>query len=434
MFCDYAKIKVIAGAGGDGTVSFLHDINKPKAGPDGGDGGRGGDIIFQVDPNLNTLSPFLRQKEYRAPSGQNGAHKNMTGRDGANLIIKVPLGTIIYEINDRGKPQPVFDFHSSQFEHLIAAGGRGGLGNTHFTSSTRQAPRIRELGLPGEKKKLILELKTIADVGLVGLPNCGKSTFLSVVTAAKPKIADYPFTTITPNLGVIRYHQTGLTIADIPGLIAGASQGRGLGHKFLKHIERTRIILHFIDIQSLDPDGDYWTVRQELKKFSSLLDKKKEIICFTKLDTTGWDSDDRDLQEYIKLFQKKIKKRQKIFAISAATHQGIDKLLAYLFKTIKTLPPVKPIKVKPAQSKYIIDNSWRITSPRVGHFLITGAKIEQIVRKTDFDSPDSAARFNNILIKTGIEPALRKQKVKSGDSIQIGPLKFTWGTNLGPDR
>lgn len=426
MFCDYAKIKIKAGRGGDGCVSFLRDINKPRGGPDGGDGGKGGNVIFRVDSNINTLSQFLRQKEYCAEDGKNGQNKDKTGRDGRDLIINVPLGTVVYEIVPGKKPQPIHDFYEINQQALLAEGGRGGYGNARFSNSTRQAPKIRELGLPGEKKKLILELKIIADIGLVGLPNSGKSTFLKAATKARPKIADYPFTTLIPNLGVINYKRDSLTVADIPGLIEGASRGKGLGHDFLRHIERTRVILHFIDIQSPDPDGDYLTIRKELKEFSEKLAKKPEIICFTKIDTTGWKIKDSDLQEYIKLFKQKIKAKKKIYAISAITKQGLDELIKHLFFVVNKAPKDSTHLIVPSKKNRQPNDEWRVNKKNDRTYVITGEKISKIAAKTDFDSPESLSRFISILSKFKIDKELIKQKIKKGDNLLIGKKKIIW--------
>lgn len=331
MFCDLVKIKIIAGKGGDGALSFLHEKDRPKGGPDGGDGGRGGNVIFQSDENINTLTDFLRKKKFQAPDGKKGMGNNQYGKDGEDLIIKVPLGTIVNEIQSDGTWKPLLDFSSKNQQEIISYGGKGGYGNAHFVSSVRQVPKFRQLGKSGESKKLVLELKTIAHIGLVGLPNSGKSTFLSTITKARPKIANYPFTTLEPHLGVVYQGKNNLIVADIPGLIAGASQGKGLGHKFLKHIERTKLLLHLMDIQSLDPVKDYFTIKKELSDYSLVLAKKPSIVCFTKLDTTGWKSNSKELKEYIKYFKQQIKNRSKIFAVSSSTHEGLKEIIDYIF-------------------------------------------------------------------------------------------------------
>lgn len=333
QFCDQVKIKVSGGHGGRGLASFFREKSNYRGGPDGGDGGRGGNIIFRTNHNLNTLSAFLGHKKFLAPNGENGGRQNKSGAAGRDLIIDVPVGTNVFEILESGKHRLIIDLNQLGMSRIIAKGGLGGLGNTHFATSVNRSPRYAQPGLPGEEKKIWLELKTIADIGLVGMPNSGKSTFLSVMTAAKPKIASYPFTTIIPNLGVMSIHQKQLIIADIPGLIEGASQGRGLGHNFLKHIERTKLILHFIDILNPDCAGDYLTIRQELREYNPELLKKPEVICLTKIDALGLTLKSPDLKKFIQEFRQKIKKkRNKIFAISAVAHLGLTDLGEYIYR------------------------------------------------------------------------------------------------------
>jgi len=315
MFIDEAKIKVTAGNGGNGIVSFRREKFIPKGGPDGGDGGNGGDIIIVADAHTSDLSQFNRKKSYQADSGQNGMTKNMHGKNAEDLLLKVPLGTQIFQ---DGKI--IHDFLKDEDSIIIAKGGQGGWGNQHFASSIKQTPRWSKNGLAGEDKKISLELKTIADIGLIGLPNAGKSTLLSVITNARPKIADYPFTTLEPNLGAIKMKDKTLIIADIPGLIEGASKGKGLGVKFLKHIERTKVLAHIIDAMSDDVVRDYKTIRKELKEFSAKLVKKEEIVVLNKIDAVG----EKDLKEKI----AQLKKVKIIpISISAVTNKNVDKLV-----------------------------------------------------------------------------------------------------------
>lgn len=315
MFIDEAKIKVTAGKGGDGLVSFRREKFVPKGGPDGGDGGNGGNIIIRANAHTSDLSQFNRQKKFAAENGQNGMTKNMHGKTGQDLVLNVPLGTQIFE-----QDELINDFVSTEDQITIAKGGQGGWGNQHFASSIKQTPKWSKSGLPGEAKKIRLELKTIADIGLIGLPNAGKSTLLSVITNAKPKIANYPFTTLEPNLGAIKQKDRTIIVADIPGLIDGASKGKGLGVKFLKHIERTKILVHIIDALSDDVVSDYKTIRAELKNFSAKLIKKKEIVVLNKIDTIS----EKDLAKKIAAL-KKIKTNP--IAISAATNKNLEKLL-----------------------------------------------------------------------------------------------------------
>ncbi|MBR3319739.1 GTPase ObgE, partial [Candidatus Saccharibacteria bacterium] len=324
MFVDTAKVKLQAGKGGDGAVSFRHEIYIPKGGPDGGDGGRGGSIIFLADKDTNTLLSFRFTPELKAEDGRPGSGTRSAGRSGKDLIIKVPIGTVV-----KREGKMIADLAKDGQEAVIARGGDGGFGNAHFKSSTRQAPIIAEVGEPGEEFEAEIELKLLADVGLVGLPNAGKSTFLSVVSNAKPEIANYPFTTITPNLGVATIDDKDLLIADIPGLIEGAAEGKGLGHAFLRHVDRTAVLLHLIDVYNDDAGAAYATIRKELEKYSDLKDRP-EIVALTKCE--GLDPEIINLQKQ-SILEKNPK--AKIFAISSTAHQNLEELLRELKKNIK---------------------------------------------------------------------------------------------------
>ena len=323
MFVDVAKVFVKAGRGGDGIVSFRHEIYIDKGGPNGGDGGRGGDIIFKATENLNTLLDFRYKPELKAENGANGGKQNKHGKSGENLIVKVPVGTIV-----RKNGEIIADLTENNQEVVIAIGGRGGFGNAHFKSSVRQVPRIAELGEPGEEFEAELELKLLADVGLIGFPNVGKSTFLSVISNAKPEIANYEFTTLTPNLGVADVDQDSILIADIPGLIEGASKGKGLGDAFLRHVERTAVLLHLIDAYSDDIKNSYLTIRNELKSYSKELDIRPEIVAITKIE--GLDQDIVDMQ--IDELKKVVSPGTKVMAISSMAHKGLKELLRELNK------------------------------------------------------------------------------------------------------
>lgn len=316
MLTDEAKIKIRAGDGGAGLVSFRREKFVPRGGPDGGDGGDGGDVIFECAANVHTLSVFASQEKFAAESGEGGRRKRQTGKSGENLILKVPPGTVIKD----NQGNIVADIIKEGQAITIARGGKGGGGNYHFATATRQTPRFARPGSPGEKKELILELKILADVGLVGLPNAGKSTLISVISEAKPEIAAYPFTTKEPVLGMVEFDEHRFVVADIPGLIEGAHQGRGLGHKFLRHIERTKIIVHLIDVNSPAPDRDYQQIRKELENFSPTLIKKLEVIAFTKIDTTDK--------------RPKIANKSALY-ISAVAHEGIKELLSEIEKKLE---------------------------------------------------------------------------------------------------
>ncbi|MBU0647934.1 GTPase ObgE [Patescibacteria group bacterium] len=424
MFCDYAKIIIIAGKGGDGFVSFRRDALTAKGGPDGGDGGRGGNVLFQIDHNLNTLGQFLRQKKYQAQGGFPGGKNNKKGADGENLIIKIPPGTILSEVDNRGKHIALQDFQKPSTPYLAAKGGVGGFGNTRFKSSVHQRPQIRLLGLPGQKKKIILELKTIADIGLVGLPNSGKSTFLSKVTKARPKIADYPFTTLIPHLGVYAYGDKTITLADIPGLIKGAHQGKGLGFQFLKHIERTRMILHLIDIQSIDPVSDYQSIKQELKKFSPILAKKPEVTCFTKIDTTGWNENNPDLKKYIQDFQQKTKIKKNIFAISSITTLGVKKLMEYLLSQVQRLPAAKLSTIR-AISQTNTDVP-PVTKPTPNSFRVNHPFAIKYALQADQQSEASMQYFWNKIKKLGLTQQLIDMSIQPKNTIYFGSKRFKW--------
>ncbi|OQB05216.1 MAG: GTPase Obg [bacterium ADurb.Bin212] len=322
MIIDEAKITIKAGDGGDGGIFFRHEKYVPKGGPDGGDGGNGGNVFIKASRHIDDLTEYVRKRKIFAEDGQNGMKQKMFGKKGQDLILNVPLGTQVYENN-----QLLFDLTEDEKKILIAKGGSGGWGNCHFATSIKQAPEWAKEGLPGEKKKIRLELKMIADVGLVGLPNAGKSTLLSVISNARPKVADYPFTTIEPNLGVVRAENRSIIVADIPGLIEGASDGKGLGTKFLKHIERTRTILHLVDVSGLDPWRDYHTVRDELKKFSEKLAKKPELVVLSKIELIP----DKEIKKIVNKFKKH---KINTILISAATHSGIDALIYDIIKHI----------------------------------------------------------------------------------------------------
>ncbi len=419
-FVDTATIEVKAGKGGDGRSSFLHEKYRAMGGPDGGDGGRGGDIILRVDHNLNTLVAYRNAKTIRAEAGQAGGGNRMHGKNGQNQIIPVPQGTQVWE-----DAQLIVDLTGTSDETIIAKGGRGGFGNAHFKSSSRQTPRNAELGEPGETHKLRLELKMVADVGLVGLPNAGKSTLLSVISNAKPEIADYPFTTLVPNLGVVDIDDFGFLVADIPGLIEGASEGRGLGDEFLRHIERTAVLLHLVDPTSADPAADYRVIQAELKQYQVDLSTKPQLIVITKRESL----DEAVLAATTKAI-KKVAGKTPIFTISAVAHQGLLEVLRAAAVLVKTARAERELALAEAAIPVIetvdLPDFWRVTAEEDGNYRVTGERIEGFARRTDFEEDDGVRRLRDILAKTGVARELRRQGIQDGDIVRIGDSELSW--------
>ena len=421
MFVDKAKVSLKAGKGGDGAVSFRHEIYIPKGGPDGGDGGKGGDIVFRADRNTNTLIDFRFTPILTAEDGKNGSGQRSSGRSGKDLIVDVPIGTVVRKNN-----VIIADLVEDNQQEIIAKGGSGGFGNAHFKSSTRQAPLIAEVGEPGEEFEAELELKSMADVGLVGLPNAGKSTFLSVVSNAKPEIADYPFTTITPNLGVATIDEKDLLIADIPGLIEGASEGKGLGHDFLRHVDRTAVLLHLVDVYNNDAGEAYATIRHELEKYSDLA-QRPEIVALTKCE--GVDPEIIAMQTASILSKNP---SAHVFAISSAAHQGLDNLLRELKneiinnkKIIKNeiiinneLPVIK-------LDDNLLKDTWKVEKLDDGTFKVSGEKIEKFALKTDLNNYASLNRLRDIMKKLGIRAELTTQGAEPDSIIEIAGKRFT---------
>lgn len=416
MFVDRAIITIKAGDGGNGITSFMHFKGKVGGGPDGGDGGKGGDIIFVADKHLTSLADYYYKTKYVAENGQPGEPKDCFGRAGKNLVLKVPLGTVI---KDRQTGKVIADMFSDGDKKVVLVGGDGGKGNAKFKTSRRHAPHFSQTGEKTETKQVILELKTIADVGLLGFPNVGKSTLLSKITRARPKIANYHFTTLSPNLGIVDYYDKNFTIADIPGLIEGASEGAGLGIDFLRHIERTRMLVHIVDIsgaEGRDPFEDYTKINLELKKYSKQVAKLKQIIVANKIDYFG-------AEERLSEFKEKIGKGKKVIPISAITGEGLENLVAELYKALQKLPELKPLEFeefkyeKPERLTYEIFKEGET-------YMVVGSLVEVLKRNVVMDDMNSLAYMHKVLRDRGIIDKLRKMGATEKSTIIIGGEEF----------
>ena len=419
MIVDKAKIFIKAGNGGNGAVAFHREKYVAHGGPDGGDGGNGGDIVFVADDTMRTLVDFKFKTKYAAQSGEPGRGKNMRGKNGEDLIIKVPVGTVII---DEQTGRVVADLSKKGTTRTILKGGKGGKGNARFATSTRQAPKFSTPGRKTVGRNVILELKSIADVGLIGFPSVGKSTILSVISSAKPKIAAYHFTTLNPNLGVVSFKDNSFVAADIPGLIEGASEGAGLGHEFLRHIERTRMLVHVIDAsgsEGRDPIDDYYKIRNELENYSSELASKPEIIAANKVDVSD---------EFLDALKSEFEpKGISIFPISAATHEGIDELLNAICEMLKELPPIETLEEEGVIEEWQMGPgplTFEVSRGMDGIIEVNGSSIDEIFRRIDPNDPDSMRHFEKLLVDMGIIAALRKNGVKDGDEIRLNGETF----------
>ena len=421
MFIDQVEIFVRSGKGGDGVVHFRKEKYVPRGGPDGGDGGRGGDMILEVKPTLNTLN-FRHKERFVAEGGRPGAKQNMSGRSGEDLVIYVPPGTVVYELLNGESPALLGDLTQPGQRLTVCKGGRGGRGNTRFKSSTNQVPRTAEKGAPAEEKRLKLELKLIADIGLVGVPNAGKSTLLTALTDAKPKIASYPFTTLEPNLGVAYLDEdTSVVLADIPGLIEGASQGAGLGHEFLRHIQRTRVLVHLLDGLSPDPVADYSQINSELSLFDPNLGKKPQLVALNKIDQP-------EVQERLPEIKKNLKKRGvTLMTISALARTNVRELLHKAVNMLAEAPTLEEIEppmpvYRPAEDprEFSIsredDASWRVS----------GTAIERAAAMTYWEHSGSVRRFQKLMEILGVETALREAGIEEGDTVKVGEFELEW--------
>ncbi|MCR5796622.1 MAG: GTPase ObgE [Eubacterium sp.] len=426
MFADQAKIYIRSGKGGDGHVSFRRELYVPAGGPDGGDGGRGGDLIFEVDPGLNTLNEFRHIRKYCAGDGEPGGRKRCHGKDGEDLVVKVPAGTIIKEANT-GKV--ITDMSYENKREVLLKGGRGGKGNQHYATPTMQAPKYAQPGKPGIELDVILELKTIADVGLVGFPNVGKSTFLSRVTNAKPKIANYHFTTLNPNLGVVDLEGTdGFVIADIPGLIEGASDGVGLGHQFLKHIERTRVMIHMIDAASVegrDPINDIKIINDELRAYNEEIANRPQVIAANKIDCFYGDDEETVLSMLRDEFEPQ---GIKVFPISAVTGQGVKELLYYVKEMLDKVekPNVVFEKEFEIQEEDISNEPISVVREDDGTFSIEGPRVERMLGYTNLDSERGFEFFQKFMKENGIIEELEKLGIEDEDTVNVCGWSFEY--------
>ena len=419
MFVDKEHIIVKAGNGGDGATSFIHYKGVTNGGPDGGDGGDGGSIYIVGDKRKSSLIDFMYQKKYFAQNGGKGGNKKCYGKKGEDLIIPVPLGTVV---KDRATGNIVCDIFYDGEKKLILKGGAGGKGNVKFCTSTRHAPHFSQKGYVTEPVRLTLELKTIADVGLLGFPSVGKSTLLSKISGAKPKIAAYHFTTLSPNLGVVTHYDESFVVADIPGLIEGAAQGAGLGHEFLRHIERTRMLVHIVDIsgsEGRDPIDDFIKLNKELADYNPEVANLPQIVVANKMDMYG-------AEENLKAFKKKFGKKYKIFPITALLAEGIEKMLDEVYETLKTLPPVKPLEYEEYVYEKKDESKFSIERDEDGAFVVIGPVVDLLCRNVVLDDMASLSYMQKTLRDRGVFKALKNAGVKDGDTVVIGEVEFDY--------
>jgi len=426
MFADRAKIYIRSGKGGDGHCSFRRELYVPDGGPDGGDGGRGGDVIFEIDKGLNTLADFRHKRKYVAPDGQEGGKRKCHGRDAEDIILKVPEGTVVREAETN---KVIADMSGDNVRQVVLKGGRGGLGNMHFATATMQAPKYSQPGKPAQELWVNLELKVIADVGLVGFPNVGKSTFLSRVTNAQPKIANYHFTTLTPNLGVVDLDDAkGFVIADIPGLIEGASEGVGLGHEFLRHVERTKLMIHVVDAagtEGRDPVEDIYTINAELKAYNEAIAGRPQVIAANKIDLI-YAGDEDPVERIRKEFEPQ---GIKVFPISGVTGEGLSELLYYVSSELQKMDD-KPIVFEqeffPEDALIHIDLPFAVEVDEEGVYVVEGPKIEKMLGYTNLDSEKGFAFFQKFLKEGGILEELENAGIQEGDTVRMYGLQFEY--------
>lgn len=422
MFIDKVKIKIKAGDGGNGAVSLLQNKLTQKGGPDGGDGGAGGNVIFRTTKDLNTLYSFKFKRKFHAENGVDGGKFNKFGAKGNDIVIDVPVGTVIYNAENN---KVIADLQEDDMLYTCLKGGRGGHGNAYYATSTRQTPRFSQSGEQTKEYEIILELKTLADVGLVGYPNVGKSTLLSVISNARPKIANYAFTTLTPNLGVVAYHDNSFVVADIPGLIEGASEGVGLGHEFLKHVERVRLILHLVDIAEVDGRSavqDYKIINQELAKYSEKLAKLPQIVVLTKCDLIL----EEELEQKIQKFRAEIGEDVEILPISSVIHKNVENLKNIVWNKLEKLPRTEAIEVEEFDFDKKDKTSINITREDSGAFVVSGGYVDNMIRGIVLSDYNSFAYFQMRIKKDGIIDMLKEKGLKVGDTVKIKDIVFEY--------
>lgn len=418
MFLDKAKIYIKAGNGGNGVVSFHREKYVAKGGPDGGDGGNGGSIYFLADESLNTLISFRYTQHYRAENGDNGGKKTQSGKSGKDLVISVPPGTVVRDAEDM---RIIADVYTPGEKILIQKGGKGGRGNARFATPTRRSPSFSEQGVRTEEHGVILELMTVADVGLIGFPNVGKSTLLSVVSAAKPKIANYHFTTLTPNLGVVKYYDKSFVVADIPGLIEGAADGAGLGHDFLRHVNRVRLLVHVIDIsaeEGRDFIEDYEIIRGEIASYSEELISKPELIAANKIDVAS------DYAERVKKLEETAER--KVYPVSAVTTEGVERLVRAMAEELEKLPPAEPLRHEEFMWEERDKSEFFIEKEEDGAYRVTGGLVEDLARRVVLSDTESFRYFQKVLKDKGVLETLEQEGILDGDTVRVLDIEFEY--------
>jgi GTP-binding protein len=419
---DRVELRLKAGDGGKGAVTFRREKYVPFGGPSGGDGGRGGDVIIKTEAGVSTLRAFKYRRAYAAEKGQNGMSKNKHGKDGADVVLTVPPGTMVYEKKDSGETELIADLAEDGQKTVVAHGGRGGYGNTHFATAVNQAPRVAQPGIAGQNKTIVLELRLIADVGIIGYPNVGKSSLLAALSAANPKVADYPFTTLEPILGVVRAEDSSFVLAEIPGLIEGAHAGKGLGHSFLRHAMRTKVLIHLLDGSSVAPLDDMIRVNNELALFDTTLARRPQVVAINKLDLPEVQARREELKSVFS------EAGFSPFFISAARGEGLKEMVAETLRLLKAVD-VRMRLAQPAPEKVFrprpVDNGARVYQK--GHsFILADPAVERLLDKLDLDEPEDLEEFNDRLEKLGINQALKAAGAKSGDTVITGNMEWTW--------